>query len=249
MKQVQKEMYIGKENSWEDQTFREFLLKQIHTQNQVGKRRKMMKYQNIKKAEHENKMPVWQNPAFPRVTGFCDALLRKAKVMRGRGTDEELVHSGKVRIVQQMFNEYLEAWSGFLVLELSPLQAEARKRILLIRRQGAEPEGTVQRPKTSGEARAAKAAAERRASEEQERKQALEELPAIYEQIVSKCKTADAKVRQAEMNANQFLARYSKATRFAVVEEEIPAVVCNFSAGEVPDPRLMQAVRELIGET
>ena len=208
-----------------------------------------MKYQNIKKTEHGNMMPVWQNPAFPRVTGLCDALLRKAKVMRSRGTDEELVRSGKVRIVQQMFNEYLEAWSGFLVLELSPLQAEARKRVMAVRRQGADTEGSTQRPMTSGEVRAARKAAERRAAEEQERKQALEELPAIYEQIVSKCKAAEAKVRQAEMNANQFLARYSKATRFAVVEEEIPAVVCNFSAGEVPDPRLMQAIRELIGET
>ena len=208
-----------------------------------------MKYQDIKKSEHANMMPVWHNPAFPRVTGLCDALLRKAKVMRGRGADEELVHSGKVRIVQQMFNEYLEAWSGFLVLELSPLQAEARKRVIIVQRKGAVTEVTTQRPKTSGEVRAAREAAERRAAEEQERKQALEELPAIYEQSLLKCKTADAKVRQAEMNANQFLARYSKATRFAVVEEEIPAVMCSFSADGIPDPRLMYAVKELIGET
>ena len=207
-----------------------------------------MKYQDIRKAESVNRMPVWQDPAFPRVTGLCDALLRKARVMRGQGSDEELVHSGKVRLVQQMFNEYLQAWTGFLVLELSPLQEEARKRVLLIRRQGTDPEGMLKRPKTSGEARAAKEAAKRRASEEEGRKQALEELPAIYEKIVSKCKTADAKIKQAEMKANQYLARYAKATRFAVVEEEIPVVTCSFSADQVPDPRLMQAVRELIGE-
>lgn len=207
-----------------------------------------MKYQSIEKKEQKNMMPVWQNPAFPRITGLCDALLRKAKVMHGRGTDEELVHSGKVRIVQQMFNEYLEAWSEFLVLELSPLQAEARKKVMVVRKQGTDVQETMQRPKTSGEVRAAREAAERRASEEQERRQALEELPAIYEQIVSKCRAADAKVRQAEMSANQFLARYSKATRFAVVEEEIPTVTCSFSADEAPDPRLLQAVRELIGE-
>ena len=207
-----------------------------------------MKYQDIKKANQGNMMPVWQNPAFPRITGMFDAFLRKAKVMRGKGTDEELVHSGKVRIVQQMFNEYLEACSEFLVLELSPLQVEARKRVLFIQRQGTDPEGMLKRPKTSGEARAAREAAERRTSEEKERKKALEELPAIYEKIMSKCRTADARVRQAEMKANQFLARYSKATRFAVVEEEIPAVTCSFSADQVPDPHLMEAVREMIGE-
>lgn len=207
-----------------------------------------MKYQDIRKAESVNRMPVWQDPAFPRVTGLCDALLRKARVMRGKGSDEELVHSGKVRLVQQMFNEYLQAWTGFLVLELSPLQAEARKRVLLVQRQGTDLEGMLKRPKTSDEAHAAREAAERRVSEEAERKKALEELPAIYEKIVSKCRTADAMVRQAEMKANQFLAKYSKATRFAVVEEEIPVVTCSFSADQVPDPRLMQAVRELIGE-
>lgn len=207
-----------------------------------------MKYQNFKEACQGHRIPVWQNPAFPRATGVCDALLRKAKVVHGKGTDEELVHSGKVRIVQEMFNEYMEAFSEFLVLELSPLQAEARKRVLLVRRLEAETEGTVQRPKTSGEVRAAKEAADRRASDESERKQALGELPIIYEKIMSKCRMADAKVKQAEMNANQFLAKYSKATRFAVVEEEIPAVVCRFSAVEIPDSRLMHAVRELIGE-
>lgn len=147
--------------------------------------------------------PKWHNPPFPRLSGLLDGLLRKARVKSG--PEGERLYGGRVRVQGERFKVYEAQVEKQLLAAVAPLQKEAGPLADVVR--GA---ASLRTDTTGGSRQAARAGAARHR---------LMELNMDREGLISQ---ADCTVEEALCRANTYLSLYTKASKFGVLEQEIP---------------------------
>lgn len=147
--------------------------------------------------------PKWHNPPFARMSGLSDGLLGKAKVQSG--PDGKRLYSGRIRVQEDRFRTYEARVEKQLLAAAAPLQKEAGGLAGLVRAAPAS------RADTTG--------ASRQAARIDSAHQRLTELNCDLESLI---RQADCVVEIALSKANTWLGQYCKASKFYVLEEEIP---------------------------
>lgn len=196
----------------------------------------MVKYKKLPQKPKRLKLPVWKNERFPRIAGMADSLMHKAQITH-TSQEPELLHSGRVVRVQRRFHEYESAMQEYLLHMLLPLEEEAR-RLLMTCKQSV-PENFQPHAHTSASLRAAREAAAQRQQLVAQIQESRVQLAQLVRKLQYKCEVADSQLQQAFFCANAELARYAKATRFAVVEQEIPTLTRSFYPEQLLDKQLL----------
>ncbi|OUN83766.1 hypothetical protein [Gemmiger sp. An50] len=196
----------------------------------------MVKYKKLPKKPNRLKLPVWKNESFPRLAGMMDSLMHKAQITH-TAQEQELLHSGRVVRVQRRFHEYESAMREYLLHVLLPLEEETRQ--LLVTCNQTVPENFQLHAHTSANLRAARAAAAQRQQLLEQIQESRVQLAQLVRKLQYKCEVAESQLQQAFFCANAELARYAKATVFAVVEKEIPTLTRSFYPEQLLDKQLL----------
>lgn len=160
------------------------------------------------------KWPEWHNPPFPRLSGLLDGLLHKAKVQSG--PDGERLYGGRIRVQGERFKVFEAQVEKQLLAAAAPLQKEAGSLA------GLAGEASASRTDTTRASRqAARSGAARRR---------LAELDCDLEGLI---READCTVEAALSQANTYLSLYTKASKFDVLEQEIPRLSRSRSFREI----------------
>ena len=186
----------------------------------------MMYYKRAKTAEGKPvQEPCWRAERFTRCRGMTDGLLAK-----NRFVAREPMEGGYFQKRQRELDVYEAAVEAYL-LELAGPHLQDYQALREVGSEdlppaaGAMPSGLTTGQMRSFRQRAAQASARRSkiaAAREQRARQAGE--------LRAMAQAAEQKVKAAQAEINLELARYAKATRFCVVEREIPTVTRHFSA-------------------
>lgn len=203
----------------------------------------MVKYKAAPKAKRP-KLPVWKREHFPRLAGMMDSLLHKSQI-RSTG-DQSLLHSGRVVRLQCQFDEYEFAMKEYLCQTLSPMLESAQRLTALCTQK--VPESAPPHLHTSANLRAARESGARRQQLLTQIRESRAELARLLQQLRHQCEVADSRIQQALARANAELARYAKATRFAVVEQEIPALTRSFYPDQLLDAALIARIEAILAE-
>lgn len=155
------------------------------------------------KAHFDPQWPRWNNPICPRVSGFSDGVLHKVGLLSGQ--EEKRVCGGRIRVQAERFKAYEAQVERRLLTLAAPLLQEAGQL-------AAEVEtGSIPRTDTTR--------GTRQAARQQAARQRLVELDCTLQNLV---RQADCAVDEALCRANTYLSKYAKASRFSVLEKEIP---------------------------
>lgn len=154
------------------------------------------------KARFQLRCPVWNNPLCPRLSGLLDGGLHKARVQSG--PEGERLYSGRVRVQGERFKVFEAQVEQQLLAAAAPLQKEAGQLAWAAQDSAASRTDT-----TRSSRQAARTGAARRR---------LVELNCELEALI---RQADCIVEEALSQANSYLSVYAKASRFAVLEQEI----------------------------
>ena len=149
------------------------------------------------------KWPRWHNPLFPRPSGMLDGGLHKADIRSG--PEGERLYGGRIRVQAERFKRFEAQVEKQLLDAAAPLQMEAGPLAALVRESAASRTNT---PRSSRQAA--------RASDARRR---IVELDCELESLI---RQADCITEAALSQANAYLSVYAKASKFAVLEREIP---------------------------
>lgn len=196
----------------------------------------MVKYKKLPKKPKRLKLPVWKNERFPRIAGITDSMMHKAQITN-LPQEATLLHSGRVVRVQRRFYEYESAMREYLLHAMLPLEEEARSLLMTCKQ--AVPESFQPHAHTSANLRAAREAATQRQQLVAQIQESRVQLAQLVRKMQYQCEVADSQMQQAFFCANAELARYAKATRFAVVEQEIPTLIRNFYPEQLLNKELL----------
>lgn len=169
---------------------------------------------------HTNKkkeIPVWKEDKLLRLRGFLDALVHKTD-FKTQGGKTMLAGAYYVRVHRE-----LEAFEAAQVAQLQQVLA-LKVTALKAAAQTAESTGTG-KPRSTAAMRAAREASARRS-------QAAAEYKELVASICAELLRTEAEITAVYSRANASLARYSKAAKFRVLDEEIPCFMPNYSASK-----------------
>ncbi len=192
----------------------------------------------------EKGFPKWKNEGFPRLAGLLDRLFHKAAIRQDPGGP--LLHSGRVVRVQRRFDRYQRQVEEWLLEQLHPLNLEAAQLVL-----ACEALHLVQKPSaaaTSGAIREARLAEAKRAEQLARLKEDRQRLVQISNEMEFLCQLTDSRIEQAKSASEVELALYSKATRFHVVDREIPTLNRTFFARSVLDRHFLDKINRQTGQ-
>ena len=166
------------------------------------------------KTSDQIKWPKWHNPPFPRLSGLADGLLCKARVQSG--PEGERLYGGRVRVQGERFKVFEAQVERQLLAAAAPLQKEAGRLVGPAREKAAARTDT-----TNASRQAARICAARRR---------LIELDCALGGLI---RQADCTVEEALSRANTYLSLYTKASKFGVLEREIPRLSRSRSFREI----------------
>lgn len=166
------------------------------------------------KASPELVSAKWHNPPFARLSGLSDGLLGKAKVQSG--PDGKRLYSGRIRVQEDRFRAFEARVEKQLLTAAAPLQKEAGVLAGLARAAPAP------RADTTGTSR--------QAARIDSARRRLTELNCDLESLI---RQADCVVEMALSQSNTWLGQYCKASKFCVLQEEIPRLSRSRSFREI----------------
>lgn len=158
--------------------------------------------------------PKWHNPPFPRLSGLLDGLLRKARVQSG--PEGERLYGGRIRVQGERFKVFEAQVEKQLLAAAAPLQKEAGRLAGVARESVASRTDTTQ--------------SSRQAARIGNARYRLAELDCDLECLI---RQADCTVEAALSQANTYLSLYTKASKFDVLEQEIPCLSRSRSFREI----------------
>lgn len=189
------------------------------------------------------KVPCWKKQHFPRLAGLTDSLMHKAQV-REDSQEHALLRSGRVVRLQRQFDKIEAEMREHLIKALMPLESEALSHISICNQ--AVPQLPPSCANSSAAVRAEKAAQAQRQQALMEIQKSRTALAQLWAKIHYECEVAESKLDEAVAAANTEIAYYSKATKFDVIEAEIPVLVRHFSPSELLKPQLMNQIQTLM---
>lgn len=190
----------------------------------------------VTKSKVKAKPPAWKNVRFSRLAGLSDSLFRKIQIFRTSQEEEPLVHSGRFVRIQHRFHKYEAAAEEHLLRVLMPMEEEARRLLVICNKQ--LPECTRVTALTSANLRMARASMAHRQQAMEEITESRLQLSRLLAQIRFERDVCESQLQQSFSSANEELAKYAKASRFSVVEREIPALTRTFFPKQLSDSQL-----------
>lgn len=189
------------------------------------------------------RLPRRRKEHFPRLAGLWDRLFHKVDICPD--SSGPVLRSGRVVRLQRRFDRYQHQVEEWLLSQLHPLHREASHLLAACEHTALLPQPSP--ADTSGGIRRAKAASDRRAAQVYQLSQDRKELVKLVSQIRHLCQLADIRIDQAKGAYEIELALYAKATRFAVVDREIPVLTRSFYANQALDPAFMEKISHHAG--
>ena len=184
----------------------------------------------------KTKPPVWKNVRFSKLAGLSDSLFRKIQISRTSQDEEALVHSGRFVRIQHRFHKYEAAAEENLLRTLMPMEEEARRLLVICNKP--LPECTNVTALTSANLRMARASMAHRQQAMEEITESRLQLSQLLAQICFERNICESQLQQSFSSANEELAKYAKASRFSVVEREIPTLTRTFFPKQLSDSQL-----------
>lgn len=176
----------------------------------------MLIYSNNRKSKYYE-VPIWKADRFMRLRGFVDSLTHKTD-FRTNG-EKNTLSGGFYEHVHRELQTLEAAQVAWLNKSLGPQIAEFKA----IPRASDYGDSTPR--STTGARRAAREAGARRAAAQGKRRE-------LIASIRSELLTAEGEINTAYCTANDAITRYGKASKFKVLDEEIPHFTAVFSAAD-----------------
>ena len=168
-----------------------------------------------KHADAQKEIPVWKEDKFLWLRGFVDALVHK--------TDFK-TQSGKTVLAGAYYVRIHRELEAFEAARVAQLQQALAPKVTALKAAARTAESNVaEKPRSTGAMRAARETSARRSRAIAERKE-------LAASIRTELLRAEAEITAVYSRANASLVRYSKATKFRVLDEEIPCFTPNYSA-------------------
>mgnify|MGYP005788266607 CR=1 FL=1 len=166
----------------------------------------MIKYE--KRKTKFNKVPIWRNQRFPRFHGVVDSLMRKV------GLDQKL-YGGWFEKTARELTLFEAITVSDLTRHAAPILEAYLEAVQITNLDLCSYDGN---PTTTEQARQARAAAARK---EQQQK-AIQRAISLRSELLTLVDDAMFRIQEAYQEGNVIAAKYSKATCFHPIENQIP---------------------------
>lgn len=172
------------------------------------------------------RFPDWRKPPLPGLQGLVDSVLHRVGLQSCGG--EKRAYGAFYEEVRRSLNSYQTQIIGILTTALQPIQAEYQDALRDSNRALPDPPNT--RISDTSQARAMRDAEKRRGEAAAAKETATKKARILELQMRSLLMKAQSKVEEAYHSGECVLVLYSKWTKYAPLEAEIPHIPpCDFS--------------------